>query len=89
MRDITCDIGPIFPSSEKPAQPMYSYDRPAYNFWQGFAEGLAKRGLTEEQIFNEMRSKGTRWMLDEHDNKLKSLGRRMAKDYSLCVTTEK
>ena len=65
--------------------PMYSFDRPAFMFWNGFANGLKRLGLTDEQIKDELQSKGPRWMLDNCDE-IEKLGLKMAAKYHLCVT---
>ncbi len=78
--DITGEIGAQY-SSDDYEYPMYSYSRPAYNFWNGFYNGLRKRGLTKEQAISEMQSKGVRWMLDSDDSSLEKLGEKMAKTY--------
>ncbi len=65
---------------------MYSYDRPAYNFWQGFYETLIKRGLTHEQALEELSSTGTRHFLDQEDVQIKRLGSELAEIYvPVCV----
>jgi hypothetical protein len=79
--DITGKIGSLFPDASDPEIPMYSYSRPAYLFWQGFYEGLRERGMTDEQAFEEMQSKGVRWMLDLSGEMLGDLGRSMAQIY--------
>ena len=82
MNDITGQIGDLYPLLS-PEVPMYSFSRPAYIFWQGFYDGLIKRGFTHEIAIREMQSKGVRWMLDSEDNKLKELGAKMAESYSI------
>lgn len=85
-RDITSAIGPCFGITESAEITMYSYARPAYNFWQGFYEGLIERGLTHEEAAGELSSKGTRWLMDHHEDELQALGKAMAKTYELCTT---
>lgn len=87
-RDITADIGPLWPLPQEGRRTMYSYERPAYLFWQGFADALFDRGLTKEQVFRELASKGTRWLLDAQGEKLKQLGRRLGKSYFTAVTPD-
>lgn len=77
--DITVDIGDLYLSKERAKHPMYSYSRPAYNFWQGAYEGMRKAGKTHDEAMKILQSKAARWMLDKEDNKLRNLGRRMAK----------
>jgi hypothetical protein len=86
ITDITAMIGQLY-VDEKCTHPMYSYDRAAYLFWQGFYEGLVKRGLSHEKALEEMQSKGVRWMFDRDANKVKNLGRKMAKEYT-CYCPE-
>ena len=89
IRDITGEVGPLFgPVNQEPSIPMYSYERPAYNFWQGFYAGLIKRGLTHEQAAEELRSKGPRWLFDMRGDEVQALGEAMAATYALCVTKE-
>lgn len=42
----------------------YSYDRPAYIFWNAFVNGLIASGLTEAEAIEWVQSKKARWMLD-------------------------
>jgi hypothetical protein len=86
--DFTGKLGPLYRSEEVPEWPMYSFSRVAYEFWNGFANGLLDRGLTEDEVKDELQSKGVRWLLDQHGDNLESLGRRMARTYELCVTDE-
>lgn len=81
VRDITGDIGPLYQYPEKPKYRMNSFNRAAYIFWQGFYNGLRKKGLTHQQAIDEMQSKGTRWMLDAKDDQVQALGEQMAADY--------
>lgn len=76
--DITSDIGPLYPSSDSPKNPMYSYSRPAYTFWQGFYDGLRKKGMTHEKAMEVLQSKAARHMLDGHDDEIKTLGEKLA-----------
>lgn len=63
-RDITADIGPLYRDGWDPKIPMYSYERPAYIFWQAVFEGLVEAGKTEEQAIDWLQSKNPRWVLD-------------------------
>ena len=82
--DITGKIGPLYPQKGQDIEwPMYSFDRAAYLFWNGFAKGLAERGLSQNQIKNELQSKGVRWLMDQQEGRLEELGRLMAKDYEI------
>jgi hypothetical protein len=63
-RDITADIGPLHTRTEPAKIPMFSYERPAYLFWQFVFEGLQEKGWTEEQAIHWLQSKGPRWELD-------------------------
>ncbi len=40
-------------------EPMYSYNQPANDFWQGFYAGLREKGLSHEEAIAELQSKGT------------------------------
>lgn len=44
--------------------PMYSFDRPAYLFWNGVANYLRNAGYSDKEIREELQSKSVRWMLD-------------------------
>jgi hypothetical protein len=66
--DYTGLIGDLHQDREPPEWPMYSYSRPAYLFWNGFANALRERGLSDAQIRVELQSKGTRWLLDARSN---------------------
>jgi hypothetical protein len=72
--DFTGKLGPLYRSEEVPEWPMYSFSRVAYEFWNGFANGLLDRGLTEDEVKDELQSKGVRWLLDQHGDNLESLG---------------
>src|SRR2546425_206787 len=54
---------------------MYSYDRPAYTFWNGAAQALAAAGYENDTVIHILKSKVTRWMLDAGDEKVVKLGR--------------
>ena len=76
--DITGEIGPIGTQWREPARPMYSYDRPAYTFWNGVVKGLMrKRKLTVEQALEILQSKLVRWMLDGHEGEIEALGEKL------------
>lgn len=62
---------------------MHSYERVAYEFWNAFANQLRRRGLAEEEIKDELQSKGPRWMLDAHSDLIEKLAFRMADRYEL------
>lgn len=65
-RDISCDIGPLYPlhKNTEPKYPMYSYKRAAYSLWQGVFNALIDQGRTEEEAFDVLMSKHMRWALD-------------------------
>ena len=83
--DITGRIGATYSDAEVT---MYSFERVAWMFWQGFYNSLRTRGLTEKQAFEEMQSKGPRRMLDNNEE-IKDLGTKLGLSYSLCVTENK
>src|SRR2546426_813450 len=60
---------------------MYSYDRPAYTFWNGAAQALAAAGYENDTVIHILKSKVTRWMLDAGDEKVVKLGRAMMAEY--------
>ena len=73
--------------AEKPgAWPMYSYERPAWIFWTGFANALLRRGFTMERIKAELQSKGTRWLLDATGDRLEKLGAELGESYMPVVS---
>lgn len=77
--DITGKIGPLNNTFINPEWPMYSYERPAYIFWNAIANGLHKAGWTEEQIREWLQSKGPRHALDfALEEKLIQLGQEYA-----------
>lgn len=75
-----CDLNP-----QTGDWPMYSFNNAAHSFWNGFANALRERGLTDEQIKDELQSKGVRWVLDSEGCKLEELGRQLGKKYSLHI----
>ena len=77
--DISGDIGPLFTEyyAERKCK-MYSFDTPAYLFWQGIFNGLRKAGNTEKQCFEILQSKRARWLMDHHGEALETLGEQMA-----------
>ena len=76
--DISGKIGPLDLDREYSAFPMYSYSRPAYIFWNGFATGLAKLGKSEAEIMDILQSKDVRHILDGMDNRIRELGEAIA-----------
>ena len=54
--------------------PMYSYERPAWNYWNGVANYLKSVGCTDAEIGEILRHKYMRWMLDHDDHAIQSLG---------------
>lgn len=61
QQDYTALIGPLNSDKE---WPMYSYERPAYMFWNAIANTLRTRGWSDEEIKEWLQSKEPRWMLD-------------------------
>lgn len=82
-RDITGDIGPLYPAcGAEPKIPMFSFDRAAYTFWQGVFDSLIEKGLTEEQAIGWLQSKEARWALDGRaGDSLRDLGRSVGLAY--------
>lgn len=61
---------------------MYSYDRPAWVFWNAFANRLMKMGYSQEDALEILKSKHTRWMLDSKgEDALERVAERLAADY--------
>ena len=88
-RDITADIGPLYRDGWDPKIPMYSYERPAYIFWQAVFEGLVEAGKTEEQAIDWLQSKGPRHMLDGPIGEvLRDIGRRVGKEFGHGAQTD-
>lgn len=61
--------------------PMYSYDRPAYMYWNGVANYLRSKGCADKTIAETLAHKHMRWMLDKYDDDLQMLGYTAAKAY--------
>ena len=78
--DYTGRFGPLYrPSPEtKPDWPMFSYDRPAYLFWNGVANYLREQGKTDDEISEALQSKDMRYMLDSYGQIIESLGATVA-----------
>lgn len=73
--DCTGLIGDLYPSTEKPEWPMYSYSRPAYVLWNAIAGELNRLGWTDDEIREWLQSKHPRWALDGSlGDKLRDLG---------------
>lgn len=71
--DLTAAVGEIG---------MFSYDRPAWTFWNAFANRLMKLGWSEAEALEILKSKHTRWMLDSKgEDALEKLAERLAADY--------
>lgn len=60
---------------------MYSFDRPSRLFWTGVANTLAEHGYDYDNIKVFLSSKDTRWMLDQFEDQVESLGKELAKKY--------
>jgi len=70
----------IFPTPWR----MYSYSRPASHFWNGVANYLHDKGMTDDEIGEKLMSKDMRWMLDHgpiFDMHLDKLGYEAAAAY--------
>jgi hypothetical protein len=81
-QDITATIGPMwaYAMSNREVQ-MYSYERPAYNFWQGFYEVLVESGMSHEAALLELTHSAIRHFLDNNDDAIHNLGRTLAAKY--------
>ncbi len=75
-RDITTEIGPKWGpvSGPNPKYPMYSYERPAWIFWQGFYNGLIDCGFSHQTSIEIMQSRDVRHMLDGDGDEIKDMG---------------
>ena len=71
--DITGKIGPLYPIPES-EWPMYSFNGPAFSFWNGVAKGLKDSNYNEKDIQGWLQSKSARWFLDYYGEKIESLG---------------
>jgi len=60
---------------------MYSYARPAYTFWNGFANALLSAGYEESAVLEVLRSKFARWELDKDDSLIEKLGCKMGAEF--------
>lgn len=60
-QDYTGRLGPLTSDAE---WAMYSFERPAFMFWNAIANALRARGWSEEEIKEWLQSKEPRWMLD-------------------------
>ena len=71
-------------SLSKPKWPMYSFDRPSYNFWNGAANYLRDSGMSDDEIGEVLMSKDARWMLDNgpiNDSDIEQLGYNAMQQY--------
>jgi len=59
---------------------MYSYDVPGSSYWYGFVKECIRRGLSDDETKELLRSKLMRWMFDSHSDKLEKLGASMVTD---------
>jgi hypothetical protein len=55
---------------------MYSYERAANIYWNAFANRLIQRGYTQSEAMEILR-----WMLDDADDKVELLAKRMCDVY--------
>ena len=62
--DITMKVGQLHSVHENPDWPMFSYERPASILWNAIANGLHKRGWSEDKIREWLQSKNPRYALD-------------------------
>jgi len=83
--DYTDRIGPL--DSGAPWE-MYSFERAAYEFWNGLANGLRTGGLDDDEIRDVLQSKLVRWLFDHEGEQVEALGRRMGKRLAREVIEE-
>ena len=61
---------------------MYSYERPAWVFWNAVMNSLIKnQGLTKEQALEWLDSKHARWMLDQLEEVIENTAQAMVTTY--------
>ena len=77
IADITGDIGPL---EAQVKYPMYSFNRAAYNFWQGIYTGLRQQGRSHKQAIDILQSKFMRW---EFDGTLADMLQAIGRSYAL------
>ena len=82
--DYTGNIGPSprmaeYRESNPVPWPMYSFETPAFCFWNGVANGFRRAGWTEDEIQGWLQSKLARWEMDGNDHEIEELGERFAK----------
>jgi hypothetical protein len=76
--DYTGKMGPLSSGKE---WPMYSFERPAYLFWNAFANQLAREGFSERQIQTALQGRDVRHMLDTDQDAIEEVGRTLASFY--------
>lgn len=77
---LTAKLGPMmrpYPEKEEDAFPMYSWARPAHDFWRGFLCALRARGFDEAQSVAILQSKLIRYLFDGEEA-VERLGRALA-----------
>lgn len=83
--DYTGRLGQLGHADPLTGQPhaweMYSFNRAAYLFWNGFANHLRTLDMDDEQIKSILQSKHTRWLLDAEGDYLEGVGKYMAMRY--------
>jgi hypothetical protein len=56
-------------------------ERAANIYWNAFANRLIQRGYTQSEAMEILKSKHMRWMLDDADDKVELLAKRMCDVY--------
>ncbi len=82
--DFSGRMGPklsLHSASNPPEWPMYSYERPAWLYFNGVANALRAQGWNDEQIKERLASKDMRWMLDAWEQEVEHLGFAHAERY--------
>ncbi len=79
MTDYTGKVGALHHIENE--WPMYSFTAPAYNFWNGVANELERRGMSQKAIKEFLQSKDTRWMMDHYGERLEQLGAELVNKY--------
>lgn len=84
----------MFPQKHKPMDhienpfPMYSYERVASIFWNGFIEGLVESGMEDDAIESLLRSKDMRWMFDENEEVIEKFAKSLIKESMIKKDTK-
>ena len=80
-----CQLGtPADTSGKYPVNdmPMYSFSGVAFDFWNGFANALRKRGLSDKEIAKTLASRDIRHFLDGiGEEQIENLGHKLGNKF--------